>query len=167
MLINRSLTKIYWDTKSPIYELSHSKLSERGITSLLIDVDGTLLSRNSNIIPQKVKKWIIHSKEIFDLYLISNNPSKKRIYKIGKELGLNYKYRALKPRIKKTLEVINNLNKDKNNIAIIGDRIFTDVIVGNRCKIKTILIQRLNKQGLPLKFNPTLFFEKFISFFLF
>ena len=165
--MNSSLTKIYWDTKLPIYKVSHSKLSKLGITCLLIDVDGTLLSRNSKIIPNKVKNWIIKSKEIFDLYLISNNPSKKRIYKIGKELGINYKYRALKPRIKNTLEIINNLNKDKNNIAIVGDRLFTDIIVGNRCKIKTILIQRLNKKGLPLTFNTTLFFEKFISLFLF
>ena len=165
--MNSSLTKIYWDTKLPIYKISHSKLSERGITCLLIDVDGTLLSRNSKIIPNKVKKWIIKSKNIFDLYLISNNPSEKRIKKIGKELGINYKCRALKPRINATLEVINYLNKDKNNIAIVGDRIFTDIIVGNRCKIKTILIQRLNKKGLPLKFNTTLFIEKFISLFLF
>tara|TARA_Y100001978_G_scaffold126790_1_gene113122 strand:+ start:62 stop:559 length:498 start_codon:yes stop_codon:yes gene_type:complete len=165
--MNSSLTKIYWDTKLPIYKLSHSKLSELGINCLLIDVDGTLLSRNSNIIPNQVKDWIIKSKEIFDLHLISNNPSEKRIYKIGKELGINYTYRALKPRLKKTLEVINNINKDKKNIAIIGDRIFTDIIVGNRCRIKTILIKRLNKKGLPLKFNSTLLFEKFFSLFLF
>ena len=165
--MNSSLIKIYWDTKLPIYKVSHSKLSELGINCLLIDVDGTLLSRNSTIISDKVKNWIINSKKIFDLYLISNNPSEKRIYKIGKELGINYKFRAQKPRIAKTLEVINNLNKDKNSIAIIGDRIFTDMIVGNRCKIKTILIQRLNKKGLPLKFNTTLFFEKFLSLLLF
>ena len=165
--MNSSLTKIFWDTKLPIYKVSHSKLFELGITCLLIDVDGTLLSRNSNIIPNKVKKWIIKSKKIFNLYLISNNPSKKRINKIGEELGIDYKYRALKPRIKSTLEVINNLNKDKNNIAIVGDRIFTDIIVGNRCNIKTILIQRLNKKGLPLKFNATLFIERILSLFLF
>ena len=165
--MNSSLTKIYWDTKLPIYKVSHSKLFELGITCLLIDVDGTLLSRNSNIIPNKVKKWIIKSKKIFNLYLISNNPSKKRINKIGEELGIDYKYRALKPRMKSTLEVINILNKDKNNIAIVGDRIFTDIIVGNRCNIKTILIQRLNKKGLPLKFNATLFIERILSLFLF
>ena len=163
--MNNSLTKIYWETNLPIYKVSHSKLSKMGITCLLIDVDGTLLSRNTTIIPNKVKDWIIKSKEIFDIYLISNNPSERRINKIGKELGINYRYKALKPRIKKTLEVINNLNKDKNNIAIIGDRIFTDIVVGNRCKIKTILIKRLNKKGLPLKFNTTLFFEKLFSFF--
>ena len=66
--MNSSLTKIYWDTKLPIYNLSHSKLSERGITSLLIDVDGTVLSRNSNIIPDKVKNWMPGQKK-FSIYI--------------------------------------------------------------------------------------------------
>ena len=79
-----SITKIYWDSKLPIYEISHLKLQNEGIKSLLIDVDGTLLSRTSNIIPTSVKDWINHSKKLFSLYLISNNPSEKRISKIAK-----------------------------------------------------------------------------------
>ena len=162
-----SLTRVYWDTKLPIYEIPHNQLRDDGINCLLIDVDGTLLSRDTEKVPCTVKDWIKKSKTIFDIYLISNNPSKKRIAKIAYELGLDYKFRALKPRKKSTLEVINKLDSDLKNIAIIGDRLFTDIIVGNRCKIKTILIQRLNKKGLPLRFNTTLFFEKFISLFLF
>ncbi len=161
-----TLTKVYWDTKLPIYKISLSKLSDKGIKCLLLDVDGTLLSRNTEIIPTSVKNWIKNSKELFDLYLISNNPSEKRIEKIGNELGINYKYRALKPQKKSTLEVIRKMNIDKNNTAIIGDRIFTDIIVGNRCNIKTILVQSLNKKGIPKKFNVTLLVEKFISKFL-
>ena len=161
-----TLTKVYWDTKLPIYKISLSKLSDKGIKCLLLDVDGTLLSRNTEIIPSSVKNWIKNSKELFDLYLISNNPSEKRIAKIGNELGINYKYRALKPQKKSTLELISKLNIDKNNIAIIGDRIFTDIIVGNRCNIKTILVQSLNKKGIPKKFNVTLLVEKYISRFL-
>tara|TARA_B100000575_G_C22972044_1_gene561118 strand:- start:197 stop:694 length:498 start_codon:yes stop_codon:yes gene_type:complete len=164
--MNNSLTSIYWDTKSPIYKISLSELSKMDIRCLLLDVDGTLISRNTEILPHKVKNWIQHSKELFDLYLISNNPSKKRIERIGHELGVNYKYKALKPRKKNILEVIKKMNIDKNNIAIIGDRIFTDIIVGNRCNIKTILVQSLNKKGLPKKFNATLMLEKLFSKFL-
>ena len=164
--MNNSLTKIYWDTKSPIYKISLSKLSKKGIRCLLLDVDGTLISRNTEILPYKVKNWIQNSKGLFQLYLISNNPSKKRIERIGHELGVNYKYKALKPRKKNILEVINKMNINKKNIAIIGDRIFTDIIVGNRCNIKTILVQRLNEEGIPKKFNPTLLIEKFFSKFL-
>ena len=53
-----SLVNVHWDSKLPIYKISHLKLQNEGIKSLLIDVDGTLLSRQSNIIPTNVKKWI-------------------------------------------------------------------------------------------------------------
>ena len=161
-----SIVKAYWDTKLPIYEISHLKLQDKGIKSLLIDVDGTLLSRQSNIIPKNVKNWIKESKKLFTLYLISNNPSDKRIRKIANELDIRYRSNALKPRKKIMLEVISEINENSKNIAIIGDRIFTDIIVGNRCNIHTILVKRLSRKGLPIRFNLTLTLEKLISIFL-
>ena len=158
-----SFVKVDWDSKLPIYEISHLKLKNEGIKSLLIDVDGTLLSRQSNIIPINVKNWIKESKKLFSLYLISNNPSNERIRKIAKELDIRYKSNALKPRKKITLDVISEMNEDLKNIAIIGDRIFTDIIVGNRCNIQTILVKRLSKNGLPIELNLTLILEKLIS----
>ena len=162
----RSLVKINWDSKLPIYEISHLKLQNEGIKSLLIDVDGTLLSRQSNTIPINVKNWIKQSKKFFSLYLISNNPSNERIKNIANELDIRYKSNALKPRKKTTLDVISEINEESKNIAIIGDRLFTDIMVGNRCNIRTILVKRLSKEGLPIKFNLTLNFEKLISIFI-
>ena len=161
-----SIVKADWDAKLPIYEISHLKLQNEGINGLLIDVDGTLISRKSNIIPINVKNWVNKSKKLFSLYLISNNPSEERISKIANELGIRYKSNALKPRKKVTLEVISEINEETKNIAIIGDRIFTDIIVGNRCNIQTILVKRLSKNGLPIKMNLTLILEKMISIFL-
>jgi len=162
----RSILKVNWDSNLPIYEISQSELQEKGIRCLLIDVDGTLVNRNSTEVPKAVKNWISESKKMFILYLISNNPSKKRIGKIAKELNLRYKYNASKPRKKVILNVIEEINYEVKNIAIIGDRIFTDIIVGNRCNIKTILVKRLKRDGLPIKFNLTLTIEKLFSLFL-
>ena len=161
-----SILKINWDSDLPIYSISQSELQKKGINSLLLDVDGTLVNRKSNMIPRAVKNWIIESKKLFSLYLISNNPSKNRIEKIANELNLRYKYNASKPRKKVTLSVIKEIGRKPKNIAIIGDRIFTDIIVGNRCNIKTILVKRLNRDGLPIKFNLTLTIEKFIYNFI-
>ena len=162
-----SLTKIWWNSNQPIYNISHSELYSKGITCLLLDVDGTLINRKTTNIPINVKNWIIKSKEYFSLYLISNNPSEKRISSIGYQLGLSYKHKALKPSKKHTLKIIKKFNKDKENIAIIGDRILTDIIVGNRCNIHTILVKKLNKNGLPIKINMILLIERLISFFIF
>ncbi len=162
----RSIVEPYWDTKLPIYEITLSKLQKEGIDCLLIDVDGTLINRNSTTIPKVVKNWIFESEMYFSLYLISNNPSEKRISKIAKDLKIRYKFNALKPRKKVTLDVINELKCESKKIAIIGDRILTDIVVGNRCNIKTILVKRLGKDGLPIKFNLTLLLEKLITFFI-
>ena len=96
----RSILKVNWDSNLPIYAISQSDLQKEGIHSLLLDVDGTLVNRKSNMIPKAVKNWLTESKKLFSLYLISNNPSKKRIAKIAKELNLSYKYNASKPRKK-------------------------------------------------------------------
>ncbi len=162
----KSILKVNWDSNLPIYAISQSELKKKEIHSLLLDVDGTLVNRKSKLIPKAVKNWIIESKKLFTLYLISNNPSKKRIAKIAKELNLRYKCNASKPRKKVTLSAIQEIGKEPKNIAIIGDRIFTDIIVGNRCNIKTILVKRLNRDGLPIKFNLTLTIEKLISHFI-
>ncbi len=162
----KSILKVNWDSDLPIYMISQSELQKKGVNSLLLDVDGTLINRKSNMIPKAVKNWIIESKKLFSLYLISNNPSKKRIAKIAKELNLRYKYNASKPRKKITLSAINEIGIESKNIAIIGDRIFTDIIVGNRCNIKTILVKRLDRDGLPIKFNLTLTIEKLMSHFI-
>ena len=84
----RSILNVNWDSNLPIYNISQSELQKKGINSLLLDVDGTLINRKSNMIPKAVKNWIIESKKFFSLYLISNNPSKKRNAKKAKELNL-------------------------------------------------------------------------------
>ena len=162
----RSILKVKWDSNLPIYAISQAELQKEEVYCLLIDVDGTLVNRKSTMIPIAVKKWISESKKLFSLYLISNNPSKKRIAQIAKELNLRYKYNASKPRKKVTLSAIKEIGFEPKNIAIIGDRIFTDMIVGNRCNIKTILVKRLKRDGLPIKFNLTLTIEKLISKFI-
>jgi len=162
----RSILKGNWDSNLPIYAISQSDLQKKGIHSLLLDVDGTLVNRKSKMIPKAVKNWIIESKELFSLYLISNKPSKKRIAKLAKELNLKYKCNASKPRKKVTMSAIKEIGIKPENIAIIGDRIFTDIIVCNRCNVKTILVKRLNRDGLPIKFNLTLTIEKLISHFI-
>ena len=159
--------KADWDSNLPIYKISPQKLHNQGIRCLLLDVDGTLINRNTNKIPTEVKRWIKKAKTFFKLYLISNNPSEKRISSIGNQLGILYKFKALKPSKKATLEIISIMNETNKNIAIIGDRIFTDIIVGNRCQIKTILVSRLNKDGLPIKINITLIFERILSLLFF
>ena len=52
-----------WNSGVSIINLSQSEILSRGIKSLLLDVDGTLLPRKENYINDSVKDWIKISKK--------------------------------------------------------------------------------------------------------
>ena len=96
----RSILKINWDSNLPIYAISQSELQKKGIHSLLLDVDGTLVNRKSNIIPKAVKNWIRESKKLFSLYLISNNPTKKKNHKNSERIKFKVQIQCIKTKKK-------------------------------------------------------------------
>jgi len=53
----RSILKVNWDSNLPIYNISQSELQKKGINSLLLDVDGTLVNRKSNIHRARLSKF--------------------------------------------------------------------------------------------------------------
>ena len=112
-----------------------------------MDVDGTLLPRKDKSIHNLVCKWILKSQKEFKIHLCSNNPSKRRIKSIAKNFNIQYTHRAGKPRRKKLKAIIQNLCLNNSEIAIIGDRIFTDILAGNRLGIYTILVNPIDSNG--------------------
>ena len=138
-----------WNSGVSIINLSQSEILSRGIKSLLLDVDGTLLPRKEDLINNSVKDWIKISKNYFNLHLISNNPSRNRIKNIADQVNLTYSYKASKPSRKKLLNYLTTTGDLKTEVAIIGDRLFTDILAGNRLGIYTILVKPTNSDGLP------------------
>ena len=100
----KSILKVNWDSNLPIYAISQSELQKKGIHSLLLDVDGTLVNRKSNMIPKAVKNWIIESKKLFSLYLISNNPSKKKNLKSSERIKFKVQIQCIKTKKKSNFE---------------------------------------------------------------
>ncbi|WP_320664402.1 YqeG family HAD IIIA-type phosphatase [Prochlorococcus sp. MIT 1223] len=152
-----------WDTNLSIQNLSINELLSQEIKLLLLDVDGTLLPRQKINLPQSIKEWILEAKEQLHIHLLSNNPSKKRIKCIANELSLSYTYSASKPRRGKTIKVIKKFNYPASNIAIIGDRIFTDILIGNRLGIYTILVKPVQQNGLVSGRNYTQRIERYLA----
>ena len=138
-----------WNSGVSIINLSQSEILSRGIKSLLLDVDGTLLPRKEDLINNSVKDWIKISKNYFNLHLISNNPSRNRIKNIADQVNLTYSYKASKPSRKELLNYLTKTGEGKTEVAIIGDRLFTDILAGNRVGIYTILVKPTNSDGLP------------------
>tara|TARA_B100000579_G_scaffold423091_1_gene425858 strand:+ start:208 stop:600 length:393 start_codon:yes stop_codon:yes gene_type:complete len=112
-----------------------------------------LICGKQPLLSNDIKNWILNSKKYFYIYLFSNNPSKKRINLIAEQLDLGFTSSGQKPCKRKLEKVLNKIPYSFNEIAIIGDRVFTDILVGNRLGMYTILVDSVDYYGKKIKKN--------------
>tara|TARA_Y100001968_G_scaffold325948_1_gene368092 strand:- start:627 stop:1136 length:510 start_codon:yes stop_codon:yes gene_type:complete len=161
--MGKSLLVPKWEANKTINNIPIDLLKDKGIKVILLDVDNTLLPRRSTLLSSSILNWLIEAKKHFKLYLISNNPSKKRIKNVADQVDIGFTFSASKPRRSKVLKVINTFDCDIKDIAIIGDRIFTDIWSGNRLNLYTILVRAVKADGTEFKRNYYQRAEKFLS----
>ena len=68
-----------------------------------------------------------------------------------------------KPRKGKLNKVVERIPYASSKIAIIGDRVFTDVLVGNRLGMYTILVDSVDYNGKRLERNNFQSLERYIA----
>jgi HAD phosphatase, family IIIA len=114
-------------------------LKENNIKGLILDVDNTLIDLSRNKI-DGLDDWIDSIiKSGIKIAVVSNGRKKKQIDLLTKKHGLIYVFFALKPFKSGIKKAKKELNLCYNEIAEIGDQIFTDVWVSNRTKMFSIL----------------------------
>ena len=114
-------------------------LKENNIKGLILDVDNTLIDLSKNKI-DGLDDWIDSIiKSGIKIAVVSNGRKKKQIDLLTKRHGLIYVFFALKPFKSGIKKAKKELNLCYNEIAEIGDQIFTDVWVSNRTKMFSIL----------------------------
>ena len=136
-----------------IQEISIDLLNKNNIKALILDVDNTLIDFYKNM-PDGTKQWCENLKnEGIKFCIVSNSNNKEKVEKVSKDLDIKYFYFGMKPLkrgFKKAIEYfkINNENIDKENIAAVGDQIFTDVIGANRCNMFSILVEPIEEKDI-------------------
>ncbi len=123
-------------------------LKKYNINGLILDVDNTLIDFDWNII-EGAKEWCenLKSKGI-KFVIVSNTNKTKKVEKVSKYLDIEYVYKACKPLSKGLKKGKEILNMNYENIATVGDQIFTDVIGGNRLNMFSILVEPIAKKDI-------------------
>lgn len=133
-----------------IYEISGEALARRGIKLLLADLDNTLVPYGVPLPDQKLMNWRdeLHAYGV-TLFVLSNNrhESRPRIFSEG--LDVPYIGHAGKPGTGSFYKAMEQMRVAKEQTAIIGDQIFTDVLGGNRAGVTTILVKPIRLAGNP------------------
>ena len=64
------------------------------------------------------------------------------------KLGIQFEFFAKKPLKSGFQKVQRKLNIPVENIGVVGDQIFTDVLGGNRCKMFSILVEPIAEKDI-------------------
>ena len=133
---------------SSIYAVDLDLLRERGVDAIIIDLDNTILPRDTGLLDQRARDWVANAKERFRLAIVSNN-TKAYPYEIAAELELPIITAALKPTTRGFRAAMRMLEVTPRETAVIGDQLFTDVIGGNRAGATSVLVDPLVEHDLP------------------
>ncbi len=116
-------------------------LQENKIKALILDVDNTLIDYHRNI-KESVITWASQlKKQGIKLYLLSNTNKKEKVEEVANKLDIPFCNLAKKPLKTGFMKVQKKLGEDVENIGVIGDQLFTDILGGNRCHMFTILVE--------------------------
>lgn len=131
-----------------ITDIDVSFLKNNNIKALILDVDNTLIDIDKNFV-EGLEDW---HKNICNsgikTIILSNSNKVDKVSKVAKVLGIEYIYFGTKPLKRGFKQAIKKLDLPPENIAAVGDQIFTDVIGANRCKLFPILVEPVSEKDL-------------------
>ena len=121
-------------------------LAKKGVKGIAIDVDNTLIDY-SQIVSTEVIEWVSKVKESgYKICILSNSNNKNKVKKVADVLGLDYIMVAKKPLKTGFKKVLKHLELPNENVAVIGDQVFTDVLGANRMNMISIYVEPINKK---------------------
>jgi len=129
-----------------VEQITTEFLQEHRINALILDVDNTLIDYQRKM-EESIVEW---AKEIksqgIKLYILSNTNHKEKVEEVANRLEIPYRNLAKKPFKSGFIKVQKELQEEPENIGVVGDQIFTDIIGGNRCHMFTILVEPIDEK---------------------
>ena len=146
-----------------IFDLTPQVLREHKIDGLILDVDETLVPFRQKETSVELQEWIREIKTDIPIWLVSNNISYSRIGNIANSVDLPFISAAKKPSRRKLKQAATAMNLSVEQIAMVGDRLFTDVLAGNRAGMFTILVEPMIDPLVAIRSHPIRDFEIWFS----
>lgn len=132
--------------------ISPEFLKNAGAKVILVDIDNTLVTYGEPVPNEKSLKWLKDLKEAdLKVCLISNNTT-KRVSTFAANLDIFYIANASKPFPNCVKRAMKKFSVTLDDLIIIGDQIYTDILCACFTGIKSILVK-------PLPYKENLFFK--------
>ena len=138
-----------------IYDIDLKKLKEIGIEAILFDLDSTIMVSKSGNYADRTKQWLENVKKDFKIAIVTNNNRKDYLKKVKEISDFPVYGNAKKPNTTVLENAIKGFCVPKEQVAVVGDRPLTDILVGKKANVKcTILVDSINaeNEGVPTRF---------------
>ena len=135
--------------KKNIFEINYNKLKKQNIKYLIYDLDNTIGLIDEDVCRGEISDFLNTLSKDFTILIASNN-NKNRVELFTKNIKCKYIFYALKPTRRLYWYIKKYYTKNMNEVTIIGDQLVTDILVGNRFNMHTILVDPLAKKDLKI-----------------
>lgn len=126
-----------------VYELTQAFYEQNNIKGVIFDIDNTLVKHTTPHPPAELLNYFKMLESIGIKIAIVSNNKKERVETFSKQTGYIYYGRAYKPFKKYLLKVQNEFALPPQNIALVGDQIFTDIYGANRMGFYSVIVTQL------------------------
>ena len=131
-----------------VSDINMNALAERGIDTLIVDIDNTLVPWYSIEVPRDIALWVEAAKSRFKLCAVSNTVY-RRAQAVTQQLGIQFVHGACKPSTRGLKRALSMLGASAESAAFIGDQLFTDVLAAKRMGMFAILVKPLTNIEMP------------------
>jgi HAD superfamily phosphatase (TIGR01668 family) len=141
--------KLFWPDfiADSVSEIDFNLLNFKGIKVVLIDLDGTVVSRGTFSVDQNLSEFL--KKQKVDIYIATNRPKSRSLRNLELLLHarsvIHPKGMSVKPLPGYYSRALSTHDLRRNEVAMIGDRFIQDIFGANLAGLTTILIRKLGK----------------------
>ena len=114
------------------------------LQGVILDMDGTIKHYKRGV-SEENKKWIEMLEQEAKVCILSNS-NRQLVEEVAIPLGLDYIYKAHKPSEKGFVRALAKLGLEKENVVVIGDAFFGDIIGAKRIGLKILTVNDLNEK---------------------
>ncbi|NJK52814.1 MAG: YqeG family HAD IIIA-type phosphatase [Leptolyngbyaceae cyanobacterium SU_3_3] len=149
--------------ESSILSLTPEMIQQHHLKGLVLDVDETLVPITSAQVCAELSPWVEAIQQVATLWLVSNNINENRIKRIADPFNLPYIAGAGKPSRRKLRRAVTAMGLPPEQVGMVGDRLFTDVLAGNRLGMFTVLVKPMVDPAEAARNYPVHTFEVWLS----
>jgi hypothetical protein len=155
MLAKSGNYKVFGSNFRPDYitdsvaDINFDALKKQGITTCLIDLDGTVVARGTYEVSETIKRAL--RKAPLKIYIATNRPKSRELKTLREDLSANGVVHPKgiygKPSKRYFANALKELGIQSSEAVMVGDRFIQDIFGANRAGISTILVSK--KIGPP------------------